>query len=143
YRHTADSGFSHFEPHPAFASDPFEGLVRVVEKQWDSANDGNEKYVVVSLDQPTMARYGRFFSSVVHVTPRTRLHGYFAARKGGVAGELEYLHASVLGGSKAPAVTTDIIVYNQKELKEEERRHDEKLLDADFHLISLNCNPTA
>lgn len=138
HQHAAKSGYSHFEPHNG--GDPVASLVQVVAAEWQREYDKTDRSVVIQLNRKDMAKYGKFYTALGNVTPTKRLHAYYDCREKGVAGELPFLHAKIVGGRKRLAVSAGIVVYAERALERAELMHEGTRLNARFHVITLLCN---
>ncbi len=139
-RQTARSKFSHFQPVDGDAFDELLKLVAGCLAADDAAvtvlrPDG----LIIKLRLPEQVCEGRFYTSIVKLEVGMVVKSVVAVRPGGLPDELPYLQSVVVGSKKAPSKWVDVILYHRDALKPEERGD----VDADWHVISVNANPSA
>ncbi len=125
-RHTADSKYSHF-------SGSEDELLHLVADNWGKAKPGYRAGVILIPVEPR-----GFFTSVSKLEEGSTLVGTFEARR---KGEKPRKTLSVVGGSKMPAKSVDIVLYSTATLMEGD---DNELPNGDiesWEIISINASP--
>lgn len=121
-RQTADSPFAHF-------SGSWEQLEKMVEANREKAVQGYKPGVFLT---PVHAE--GFFTSIVQLTPETKLHAEFKPRR---EGEDSFVNVTA-EGRKMPAKSVVIVTYSKEVLAE----GNERSTDADYEIVSINASPT-
>jgi hypothetical protein len=125
-RQTAESPYNHF-------AGSWEELVALVEQHWTHRriSPHNDGVALVPMPQD---RLGRFYTSLVQITPDTPLRASFTPR---AAGEAPFVQISAPGYAKAPAQRVEIIVYSHEILAADGDAPVPR--QADHYIVSINA----
>lgn len=121
-RQIENSQFAHF-------TGSWEQLEKIVEANKAKAVQGYKNGVFLT---PVPAE--GFFSSLVKLTPESKLHAEFKSRRDG---EDSFVNVTA-EGRKAPAKSVTIVTYSKEILAE----NNERSTDADYEIVSINASPT-
>lgn len=120
-RQIENSPFAHF-------TGSWEQLEKIVEANKSKAVQGYKNGVFLT---PVPAE--GFFTSLVTLTPESKVHAEFKPRR---EGEDSFVNVTA-EGRKTPAKSVVIVTYSKEVLNE----GNERSTDADFEIVSINASP--
>lgn len=127
-RHKAESKYSHY-------TGSEDELLQLVADNWEKAKPGYREGVILVPVEPS-----GFFTAISRLQEGSTLVGSFEARR---KGEKPRKTVSVVGGSKLPAKSVDIVLYNTTVLAEDGDNELPLSEDDSWEVISINASPDA
>lgn len=125
-RQTAESHYDHFDG-------SWDELLALTQANWERRTISPHNPEVMLVPMPAEVT-GRFYGSMIEVTPETPLRAVFAPR---AAGEDPYIQVMAVGGEKQPARRAEIILYSHDILAADGDAPPTR--EADYYIVSINA----
>ncbi len=125
-RQTPESRYNHFDG-------SWEELLELVRQNWNrrSVSPHNREVVLVPVADDQV---GRFYASIVAITPETPLKAEFSAR---MSGEDPFIQVTAPGAKKSPARRVEIVCYSHDVLAQDGDAPPTR--EADWYIVSINA----